>query len=291
MTQAGLNQVYTGRAMKFEGRYAVQIKFLVLCTLFSAGVPLLNVLCLAVFACQYAIDKFLFSKFYAIPQTLTNQLALLFSSFVPSAVFLRTCVAIWMWTNPDIVANDVAGVGAMATTAPGANATAAAGYAFFDDTVSERTKRRSSLGPAWHERWARDEEEGRRSLQSPTALFSSPRTVPWPRVRRAPRARGARPAAARRRTVPGRRRRRPRRLAATSSSYPRSRRGPRRRRATRPSAGPSSRPSTTPRPRTRSATTRAASRSSKRSGARGVERRQRRRQALSVELSGAGTHR
>ena len=83
--------------------------------------------------CQYAIDKFLFSKFYAIPQTLTNQLALLFSSFVPTAVFLRTCVAIWMWTNPDIVANDVAGVGAMATTAPGANATAAAGYAFFDD--------------------------------------------------------------------------------------------------------------------------------------------------------------
>ena len=133
MTQAGLNQVYTGRAMKFEVRYAVQIKFLVLCTLFSAGVPLLNVLCLAVFACQYAIDKFLFSKFYAIPQTLTNQLALLFSSFVPTAVFLRTCVAIWMWTNPDIVANDVAGVGAMATTAPGANATAAAGYAFFDD--------------------------------------------------------------------------------------------------------------------------------------------------------------
>ena len=133
MTQAGLNQVYTGRAMKFEVRYAVQIKFLVLCTLFSAGVPLLNALCLAVFACQYAIDKFLFSKFYAIPQTLTNELARLFSSFVPTAVFLRTCVAIWMWTNPDIVANDVAGVGAMATTAPGANATAAAGYAFFDD--------------------------------------------------------------------------------------------------------------------------------------------------------------
>ena len=60
-----------------------------------------------------------------------------------------------------------------------------------DHTVSERTKRRSSLGPAWHERWARDEEEGRRSLQSPTALFSSPRTVPAASAGRRARARGA----------------------------------------------------------------------------------------------------
>ena len=219
-----------------------------------------GLLCLAVFACQYAIDKFLFSKFYAIPQTLTNQLALLFSSFVPTAVFLRTCVAIWMWTNPDIVANDVAGVGAMATTAPGANATAAAGYAFFDDgggggpLALERLGHRNAaphvvvlavllcmvarkvLRVALNDvGFARDavagvlarcgccdaaaffrdlieqqgynfpdyfqalstaclerKEEGRRSLQSPTALFSSPRTVPWRRVRRAPRAREGR---------------------------------------------------------------------------------------------------
>ena len=42
-----------------------------------------------------------------------------------------------------------------------------------DHLVSEATRRRASVGPAWHERWAHDEAlaaEGRRSLQSPSRV-------------------------------------------------------------------------------------------------------------------------
>lgn len=81
--------------------------------------------CLAVFATQYALDKFLFSKFYAIPQTMTNALALTFSHAIPYAVFLRSGVAIWMWTNDKIVDARVRGLGTMAT--PGST-----GYEWFD---------------------------------------------------------------------------------------------------------------------------------------------------------------
>ena len=39
LTQAGLNAVYTGQAMRFEVRYAALTKFLFVAALFSAGVP------------------------------------------------------------------------------------------------------------------------------------------------------------------------------------------------------------------------------------------------------------
>ena len=43
-----------------------------------------------------------------------------------------------MWTNPDVVENDVRGLGAMVAAPLGANATTVDGYAFFDDGAAPK---------------------------------------------------------------------------------------------------------------------------------------------------------
>ena len=91
--------------MRFEVRYAALTKFLFVAALFSSGVPLLNVVAFVVFASTYALDKCLFSKFYAIPQTMTNALALTFSRAVPYAVFFSVGINHWEDGRPGISSN------------------------------------------------------------------------------------------------------------------------------------------------------------------------------------------
>ena len=103
LTQEGLNRLVVGPTMHFEARYASLAKVLVASTLFSAGCPLLNVVCFLYFLTQYGMDKFLFTKFYAAPPTTTNALALLLSELIPFTIAARSIVAAWMWTAPSLV--------------------------------------------------------------------------------------------------------------------------------------------------------------------------------------------
>ena len=55
---------------------------------------------------QYMVDKFLFTKFYAAPPTMTNALALLLSELIPVMIAGRSIVAAWMWTAPSLIGGD-----------------------------------------------------------------------------------------------------------------------------------------------------------------------------------------
>ena len=75
-------------------------------TLFSSGCPLLNVFGFLYYFTQYMVDKFLFTKFYAAPPTMTNALALLLSELIPVMIAGRSVVAAWMWTAPSLIGGD-----------------------------------------------------------------------------------------------------------------------------------------------------------------------------------------
>ena len=92
--------------MTFEARYASLAKVIMCSTLFSSGCPLLNVFALLYYFTQYLVDKFLFTKFYAAPPTMTNALALLLSELIPIMIAGRSIVAAWMWTAPSLIGAD-----------------------------------------------------------------------------------------------------------------------------------------------------------------------------------------
>ncbi len=106
LTQEGLNRLVVGPPMTFEARYASLAKVIMCSTLFSSGCPLLNVFALLYYATQYLVDKFLFTKFYAAPPTMTNALALLLSELIPVMIAGRSVVAAWMWTAPSLIGDD-----------------------------------------------------------------------------------------------------------------------------------------------------------------------------------------
>jgi hypothetical protein len=106
LTQEGLNRLVVGPPMTFEARYASLAKVIMCATLFSSGCPLLNVFGFLYYFTQYLVDKFLFTKFYAAPPTMTNALALLLSELIPIMIAGRSVVAAWMWTAPSLIGAD-----------------------------------------------------------------------------------------------------------------------------------------------------------------------------------------
>lgn len=108
LTQDEMNDAFMGPELHLSLMYAQIIATIVVCMLYSTGLPVLNIICFASMLVFYWTDKIMFVRLYRTPPFFTEELGRAATKILGYALFGHMAVGLWMLGNEGIFESDEA---------------------------------------------------------------------------------------------------------------------------------------------------------------------------------------
>ena len=98
--QDELNQLFRGRQMTLDQRYAVTTATLYVCYMYAGGMPILLLIAAFTFGLTYWCDRYAFIHAYRIPPRYSESLDELALRWLPPAAVLHLIMSCWFFSSP-----------------------------------------------------------------------------------------------------------------------------------------------------------------------------------------------
>jgi len=106
LTQRELNDAFLGPDFDISLRYAQIIATIFVCMMYSAGMPMLNVICFLSMLIFYWVDKLMFLRLWRTPPYYSARLGKAATSLLDYAALVHVGMAIWMLGNDEIFSSE-----------------------------------------------------------------------------------------------------------------------------------------------------------------------------------------